>query len=188
MSLTPIHRTDEGGSARAARMVLAFDPLLLLAALGLVAFSFITLRGAAPAYSHRQLIYAGTGFVAMVVIAAFDYSLLRRFRYLLYGIAIALNLVVLGMPARQGATRWIPLPFFQLQPSELGKVLLIVALAGAVVERSRRLHEIRTTVRVLLLALLPALLVIAQPDLGTGLVYLVVAVAVLYFAGTAGSR
>ena len=179
MSLTPIHRTDEGGSARAARMALAFDPLLLLAALGLVAFSFITLRGAAPAYSHRQLIYAGFGFVAMVVIAAFDYSLLRRFRYLLYGLAIALNLVVLGMPARQGATRWIPLPFFP--------AAALRARQGAPDRRARRgrrralaaAAEIRTTVRVLLLALLPALLVIAQPDLGTGLVYLVVAVAIL---------
>jgi rod shape determining protein RodA len=183
VSITPIQRPEERGAIRTARVALAFDPLLLAAALGLVAFSFVTLRGAAPSYSHRQLIYAGLGFVAMVIVAAFDYSLLRRIRYVLYGAAVALNVVVLGMPARLGATRWIPLPFFQLQPSEIGKVLLIVAIAAAVAERSRRQHELRTTIRVLLLALLPALLVIAQPDLGTGLVYMTVAVAILYFAG-----
>jgi rod shape determining protein RodA len=97
---------------------------------------------------------------------------------------IALNVVVLGMPKVQGAARWIPLPFFQLQPSEFGKVLLVVSVTAFAVDRSRRLHERRTTARIMLLALLPAMMVIPQPDLGTALVYIAAGFAILFFAGT----
>ncbi len=118
------------------------------------------------------------------MLAQIDYSRLREYKYGLYGVMIALNLVVLGMPRVQGAARWIPLPFFQLQPSEFGKVLLIVSVSAFAVDRSRRLHERRTTARIMLLALLPAMLVIPQPDLGTALVYVAAGFAILFFAGT----
>ena len=86
--------------------------------------------------------------------------------------------------AIQGAHRWIPLPFLEFQSSEFGKILLIVALAAFAVDRSRQLHERRTTARIMLLALISALLVIPQPDLGTGMVYVAVGFSVLFFAGT----
>jgi rod shape determining protein RodA len=165
-------------------MMLSFDPLLLLAALGLVAFSFMTLRGAGYASdADRQLLYAGVGLLVAVVITRFDYSVLREFRYVFYALAVILNIVVLGMPAVQHAHRWIPLPMFEFQSSEFGKMLLVVSLSAFAVERSRRLNERGTVARIMLLALVPAMIVIKQPDLGTGLVYIVVAVAILYFMG-----
>jgi rod shape determining protein RodA len=98
---------------------------------------------------------------------------------------IALIVLVLGLgSAARGSTRWIPLPFFNLQPSEIGKLLLVLALAGFMVERMRRLSEVDTTSRILLLAIVPAMLVVAQPDLGSGLVYMAIATAVLFVAGT----
>ena len=173
-------------------MLLRFDPLLMLGALGLVACSLITLKGATRTldpghplyYVERQGIYVGIGLVAALAARRIDYSRLREYKYGLYGLMIALNIVVFGMPQIQGARRWIPLPFFQFQSSEFGKVLLIVALAAFAVDRSRRLHERRTTARIMLLALLPAMIVIPQPDLGTGLVYVVVGFTMLFFAGT----
>ena len=60
----------------------------------------------------------------------------------------------------------------------------MVALAGFVVDRARRLGERETTSRIVLLALVPAMLVVAQPDLGSGLVYLAIVLAVLFVAGT----
>jgi rod shape determining protein RodA len=86
--------------------------------------------------------------------------------------------------ASNGAQRAISLPFFSFQASEIGKVLLILALASFVVDRARRLRERDTTARVMLAALVPAMLVIAQPDLGSGLVYIVVAFTMLFVAGT----
>src|SRR5208282_1339938 len=62
--------------------------------------------------------------------------------------------------------------------------LLILALSAFVVDRSRRLRERDTTVRVMLAALVPAMFVIAQPDLGSGMVYMVIAFTLLFVAGT----
>jgi rod shape determining protein RodA len=187
-----IKPADEVVVAPRPRVWLRMDPVLLLAALGLAACSLVMLKGEGPSldsanhmyFVQRQAIYFGIGLLVALVLAHVDYSRLREYKYGLYGVMIALNLVVLGMPKVQGAARWIPLPFFELQPSEFGKVLLIVALSAFAVDRSRRLHERRTTARIMLLAIIPAMLVIPQPDLGTALVYIAVGFAVLFFAGT----
>ena len=85
--------------------------------------------------------------------------------------------------ATRGSRRWIELPFFTFQPSELGKVLLVITLAAFVIDRSRRVSERQRTVRILALGLFPAALVFLQPDLGTALVYAVITLAVLFIAG-----
>ena len=72
--------------------------------------------------------------------------------------------------ATRGAQSWIELPGFNLQPSELGKVLLVVALAGFLVERMREMGR-HTTALVMLLGLFPTMLVMAEPDLGSATVY-----------------
>jgi rod shape determining protein RodA len=186
-SVTPIRAGEEPAVSR-PRAIMLIDPVLLLAALGLVACSLITLHGATRAfgdyYVKRQGIYAGVGLVVALLLAQIDYSRLREYRYFLYGAMIALNVVVLGTPAVQGAHRWLPLPGFEFQSSEFGKVLLIVSLSAFLVDRSRRLHERRTTARIMLLALVPAMIVIPQPDLGTGLVYVVIGYTILFVAGT----
>jgi len=191
MSVSPTVRPMQPPEERAVsrpRALLLLDPLLLLGALGLVACSLVTLHVAARATGgnlvERQALYAGIGLVAALVVAQIDYSRLREYRYVLYGLMIALNLVVFGMPAIQNAHRWIPLPFFQIQSSEFGKVLLIVSLSAFLVDRSRRLHERRTTARIMLLALVPALIVIPQPDIGTALVYVAIGFAILFVCGT----
>jgi rod shape determining protein RodA len=117
------------------------------------------------------------------LLSRIDYSRLREYKYGLYGALIALNLVVYGMPAIRGARRWIPLPLLEFQSSEFGKLLLILSLSAFAVEASRRVHERRTTTRLMLLALVPAMLVIPQPDLGTSMVYVAVAFMVIVFSG-----
>jgi rod shape determining protein RodA len=188
----PLRPTVEEPAASRPHPLLLFDPLLLLAALGLVACSLVTLKGATRAtipgsplyYVERQGVYAGLGLVLAVLLARIDYSRLREYKLGLYGLMIALNIVVFAMPEIRGSRRWIPLPFLQLQSSEFGKILLIVSLSAFLVDRSRRLHERRTTARIMLLALVPAMIVIPQPDLGTGLVYVMVGFTILFVAGT----
>jgi len=122
----------------------------------------------------------------MLILSRIDYSRLRRLRNLIYGALILSILAVLAVGhAARGSTRAISFPLFSFQASELGKVLLIVALAAFLVDRSRRLGERDTTIRVVLAALVPAMLVIVQPDLGSGLVYMVVAYMLLFIAGIA---
>lgn len=184
MNVTPIQVAEETRSRRGLRELLIFDPLLALAVIGLVGCSYVTLRGPSVSSAKHQVIYAGIGLGLAVLLTRFDYTRLREHRYGLYGLMILLNLVVLGTPAIQGSHRWIHLPLFNFQSSEFGKLLLIVSLSGFVVGRARWLHEHRTTARILLLALVPAMIVIPEPDIGTALIYLGIAFLTLVFAGT----
>ena len=172
---------------------LRIDPLLAIAAIGLIACSVYVVGNATrddiPGdpnhYQVRQLVYALVGVTLMFLIARFDYSRLRELKLGIYTGMIALILLVFAVAgATRGSKRWIELPFFRLQPSEIGKVLLVVALAAFTVDRMRRLGERETTSRLLLLAILPAMLVVLQPDLGSGLVYMAIVMAILFVAGT----
>jgi rod shape determining protein RodA len=170
---------------------LRLDPLLLLASLGLVACSLITLKGATAHdvagdptyYVKRQAVYAVIGLGLMYGVSRLDYSRLREWRYPLYGLLIVSLVFVLGVAkATNGAKSWIPLPGFHLQPSEIGKVLLVVALSGFVVEHMRDLRR-QTTARVMLLGLIPTIIVMAEPDLGSATVYVAGTLALLFVAG-----
>jgi rod shape determining protein RodA len=187
MSITPIQPVEETVAPRASNRVPLFDPLLMLAAVGLVVISALTIHGAGAvgrSEASRQIVFAAIGVVLCLVVSRIDYSRLREFKYGFYAVMVALNLVVYGMPAQSEAHRWIPIPFVNFQSSEFGKLLLTLALAAFMVDRSRQLHERRATARIMLLALVAALLVIPQPDLGTGMVYVVIGFAILFFAGT----
>ena len=87
-------------------------------------------------------------------------------------------------PRGFGSTRWINLGFFTFQPSEFGKLLVVLALAGLLAERQQAIGEWRTTLQSPALGALPVLLVFIQPDLGTALVYMAALAAMLFVAGT----
>jgi rod shape determining protein RodA len=196
VSATPIQRSFDQIAARSGPRLL-LDPWLLLATLGLVACSVATLEGATrndipgnpDYYFQRQLGYAVAGVVLMLALTRFDYSRLREFKLPIYGLLIGLNILPLLLAGvTRGARSWIDLPFFRFQPSELGKVLLVVALAAFVVDGARRLHEREMTARIMLLALGPAALVMLQPDIGTASVYVAIAFTMLFVAGTPGRQ
>src|SRR3954465_12863467 len=143
------------------------DPLLFLGAVGLIVCSIYVVGNATQDdipgnpdyYLVRQAAYGAIGIVFMIVLARFDYSRMREWRWGIYGTMIGLILLVLAIgSAAKGSQRWIPLPFFNLQSSELGKLLLVLALAGFMVERLRYLGDKETTSRILLAAIFPAML------------------------------
>jgi rod shape determining protein RodA len=191
MSVTPIQPVDESLAPR-PRAGPLFDPILLLAAIGVVAVSLATLKGATSHavqghplfYVERQGLYAAVGIALALILSRFDYSRLRELKVGLFAAMILLNVVVYAMPPVQEAHRWIPLKLLEFQSSEFGKILLIVALSAFAVDRARELHQWRTTAWIMGLALVGALVVIPQPDLGTGMVYVSVGFAILFFAGT----
>jgi len=194
MSASPIHSPRQpAGVGPRPGWFLPFDPLLGLATIGLAICSLLALSAATrddiPGqpyfYVERQGAYFVAGAVLMALLIRLDYSRLRELRLGLYGVLIGsiVLVLVLGSVSR-GSQRAISLPFFSFQASELGKVLLIASLAGFMVGRSRRMGDRQTTASLMLLALIPAFFVMAQPDLGSGLVYVVVALAILFVAGT----
>ncbi len=162
----------------------------LLAAVGaLLAYSLWAIDGITrsdPGGSElsRQAAYAAGGFVLFLVALAIDPDFYRRQKRTIYaGTLVALLLVLaIGVDSR-GARRWIDLGFFQLQPSELGKVFFALFIAGFLADRAARISEPGTVAAAIGLALVPIAIVEKQPDLGTALVYAAVLAAALFVAG-----
>jgi rod shape determining protein RodA len=172
--------------------LLRLDFLLLGATVALLTFSVVTLNGALSTESGspnglvtRQVAYALVGLFLMLVAARIDYSRFRELRVGIYVTMISLIMLVLvSGGVTRGSRRWLELPFFRFQPSELGKVLLVLALSAFLIDRVRRLSDREVTSRIMLLALIPTMLVMAQPDLGTSIVYISIALMLLFVAGT----
>jgi rod shape determining protein RodA len=168
------------------------DATLALSALALAAFSVFTLSQATlhdvPGSPHyfvdRQALYAVLGLAAMYLLARVDYSRFRELRIGLYTfLCISVALVFVFGVAARGSRRAFELPLFSFQPSEIGKLLLVLALAGFVIDGARRGSARQRTVRYLCLGLAPAALVFLQPDLGTSLVFGAITLAVMYVGG-----
>ena len=169
------------------------DHWMLAAAIGLILFSVFTLGSATrddipdqPLYfTFRQGLYGLMGLVVLMAVARFDYTRLREMRVGLYTLMIGsiLLVFVFGAAAR-GSRRWIEIPYFRFQPSELAKVLLILTLAGFAIEAARRVDDPRRTIRLLALGFFPAILVFLQPDLGTAIVLGFITLTILFLSGT----
>jgi rod shape determining protein RodA len=170
----------------------SFDWILLVGVTGLVVVGLWGVAGVTkfaipddPSYYlNRQILYACVGGVVLVAAALVDPDVYRRYwRPIFVGTAVVIAFVLLIGHAARGSTRWISLGFFTFQPSEFGKLLFVLALAGMVSERQRVIGAWETTLRVVGLGLVPVMLVFAQPDLGTALVYLAALAAILFVAG-----
>jgi rod shape determining protein RodA len=159
----------------------------LLVGYGLWAIADITRHdvvGNAHYYVTRQAAYAVIGLVGLVLAVVINPDLYRRrWRVIFGGTSFLIAIVLLTGPIR-GSRRWLDVGFFRFQPSEFGKVLFVLALAGFLAERARRLNDVRTTLGVVGLALLPIFLVFLQPDFGSALVYCAAVGAILVVAGT----
>jgi rod shape determining protein RodA len=161
-----------------------FASSVVLAAFGVFVLSEATVHdvpGSPGYFVDRQAIYAAVGLIGMYLLARVDYSRFRELRVGIYTFLVAsVSLVfVFGFAAR-GSRRAFDLPFFSFQPSELGKLLLVLALAGFVIDGARRGSDRQRTLRYLCLGLAPAALVFLQPDLGTSLVLGAITLAVMY--------
>ena len=184
-------RRDEGVAL--AGVLRSLDWLLILGVAGLVAVGLWAISGVTrfdvggnpDYYLKRQIAYVCVGVVALVIGLLVDPDVYRRFWRPIFFSTIGLIAIVLvvGRAAR-GSTRWINVGFFTFQPSEFGKLLVVLAIAGFIADRARAAADPSVTLRVLGLGVIPILLVFAQPDLGTALVYAAALGAMLFVSGT----
>jgi rod shape determining protein RodA len=155
---------------------------------GLWAIAGITrydVEGARDYFVVRQAIFAGIGTVGLLVALVVDPDRYRQHARTLYGLAVGMLLLVMVLgEATRGSTRWIELgSFFRFQPSEFGKLLVVLCLAGFLAGRGRRVTEAGTVARIVGLGFVPIVLVFLQPDFGTAIVYAAALAAVLFVAG-----
>ena len=180
-------------AVEAASIVRRLDWILLaatgaLVAYGLWAVSGITrndVAGDANYYVVRQGVYAGIGLAAMVVAVFVDPEYYRRYRKPIYVGTLGLMVIVLLTGAvTRGSKRWLDLGFFKFQPSEFGKLFIVLFLAGLLADRAKRIGDSKTVLSAIAFAAGPIFLVFVQPDFGTAMVYAAALAGVLFVAGT----
>jgi rod shape determining protein RodA len=189
-------RRVRSAPGRAEPAVLSFlrrlDWILMVAAAALVGYGLWVVSGITrfdvPGdegyFVVRQGFAAAVGAVGLIAMAAVPVDIWRRSWKLIYVGTLSLMVVVfVAAEAVRGSKRWLDLGVIQFQPSELGKVLFVLAIAGYVVDRIGPTSRWRTIFSAIGLGALPILLVFMQPDLGTALVYAASLFAVLYFVG-----
>jgi rod shape determining protein RodA len=163
----------------------------VLVGYGLWAVAGITRRdvvGDEDYYLTRQAVYAVIGAIALVAVTLVDPEVYRARWRIIFGSTAFVIAIVFLQGSIRGSKRWLDLGIFRFQPSEFGKVLFVLALAGFLAERTRRLNEVRTTLVAVGLASIPIFLVFLQPDFGTALVYGAAVAAILFVAGAPWSH
>ncbi|GBF34884.1 rod shape-determining protein RodA [Desulfocucumis palustris] len=135
-------------------------------------------------YVIRQFVWVLIGIVAMVAVLYIDYEDLGKYTRSLYILNLVMLLAVRFMgETALGAQRWIPIGPFQFQPSEFAKIIIIITFADFLVKREGRLNRFRDLIPCFIFVGIPMLLILAQPDLGTSLVFIAITFGMLFAAG-----
>ncbi len=131
----------------------------------------------------RQIIWITIGIVCFILLQFVRIQLFYEYGYFFYGVLLLLLVATLFMPAISGAKRWVILGPLSFQPSEIGKIFVIFALAKYLSDRHEATGSWKIITISLMIAIVPALLVFKQPDLGTAIIFMAVTLPMLYWVG-----
>lgn len=170
-----------------------FDFVLFFAVMALNIISLVMITSAtsdialidnAYSYAQRQGVFLLINLFLMIFFLKFDYEQLERFSLLFYFVSIIMLLAVMFVGhSALGAQRWIQIGPVSIQPSEFSKLIMIIVLAKVLNDRKEDFTSIWEALPVFAYLFLPFLLVLKQPDLGTSLVFIAIALSMLYIAG-----
>jgi len=172
------------------RRIRRFDWTMLSGILVLLVLSFLFIYSAGyrnveeahTALAVRQVIWALIGFGFYAAAAAFDYRKLKDIHWWLYAGALLTLIIVFFFPEKNGSHRWIPMPGFDLQPSEFAKLSVVITLAAWLGNPATDVDELSTFAKTFLLVAVPFFLMVIEPDLGTAMVLLPLLLVVLFCA------
>ena len=195
-TLATSRSSRSGAGERIRSAILGLDWILLLAVGAISAFSVFVVGKATetdPAgssfYLDRQIIFILVGTGLMVVATRLNLDRLSRWSWGLWGGLLgSLAVVYVVGTAAKGSNRWIDIGPFNLQPSEMGKVVIAIVLGGVAIDRMDDVGSPRFTLFMCAVAAIPAGIVFLQPDLGTSLVYGAVLATVLFLVGVPWSH
>lgn len=154
----------------------------MLLALGLTGIARADELNEGPDLYGKQVIWMLLSIPALVAVVSIPYRYWKTVSYGLFAISLPLLVIVLFMAKRGGARCWIPLGFFDLQPSELVKLTFILALAQYLMYRENHRRLLGLTVP-FLITLIPLGLILLEPDLGSAMLFVPVLFAMLFAAG-----
>ncbi|MGE5380323.1 MAG: rod shape-determining protein RodA [Methylocystaceae bacterium] len=161
--------------------------VLLIIVLGLLILTSATINAVKDNpfyYLEKQLLLIGFSIILAYLILRIEVGQLQKVSWYVYGLALILLIVVLVFGSEQrGTTGWIGFGAAKIQPAEISKVLLITSFASFLARRQGELETLQQMLPAFLYVGVPFLLVMAQPDLGTGLVFLAILVGMMLVAG-----
>lgn len=174
------------------RIFVNFDWTLLFLVLSICAMGIINIYSAVFSAGERlfplylkQVQWVLIGIFCMLIIFLIDYRLINEAAYLIYGVSVALLVLVYFYGyATHGSQRWISFGGFTFQPSELMKLASILALARYFDDhKSNEPYSLKELFIPFLIAAVPFLLILKQPDLGTALIIMILFSSIVLFIG-----
>lgn len=161
--------------------------IFILVAIGLMAIYSATTAINTPAILKdnfaKQVIWFTIGVMLASVMVIAPMKFFYKYAYWFYGIGVALLVLVLFIGAGKGSNRWLVIGPLRLQPSEIAKIGTILALSRFAAGEGIDLRRLRDVGLMFAIVLVPALLIIKQPDLGTAIVFFSLAIPMLFWAG-----
>lgn len=154
--------------------------------IALCIIGILAIGSARPTVQSKQIVGVAAGLIIMLIASLIDYSTVLKWRRVFY-LLIVLLLGLVLMPgvgdSSKGATRWIELPGFRFQPSELCKILLIIFFAAFFMRYKEKLNTWKILLLSLILIGIPLALILAEPDLSTSIVTALIFVTMIFAAG-----
>jgi rod shape determining protein RodA len=179
-----------GDRVRAAALRVDWVLLFAVAALTLISLVIIgqatsgEIPGSPRYFLDRQILFVSVGVVLMLVASRVNLEWATRWAWPIWGALLASLVVVYAIGGvTRGARSWFTIGPFNLQPSEFGKIMLMVVLVGIALERASEIGTWRFTLFLTGVAMVPTFAVFVQPDLGTALVYGAILFGVLFLVG-----
>lgn len=134
-------------------------------------------------YLQRQILWVLVGSVVMIITALFDYHRYIKLAIPMYIITILLLIGVLFTNAQNGSHRWYNFGFMDFQPSELAKIIMVIILSIFLSHSKNNTNHISILIKTLALIGLPAILILAEPDLGTALIFGIIFLTLIWLSG-----
>lgn len=165
--------------------LLFFTPILifLIGILSIYSASFKAHQALDDTLAARQFLWMGVGVLTVFLVVRWDYFKWADLAWPLYFLSLLCLVAVLFMPARFGARRWIDLGGFNFQPSEFAKLAVILVLSRFFSSHRPEFIPKGLLITPFIIVALPFLLILKEPDLGTGLILIPVFLAMLYVWG-----
>ena len=175
------------------RLLFHFDWVLLLLVVGICAIALLNMYSAGVSLASanaepiylKQLLWFIIGLIMMLLCFGIDYRLINEYAYVIYTFTVLLLVALFGIgELTRGTQRWFVVGGFSFQPSELAKLSLILALAKFFNMNDREEgYNLRQLWIPFLLTIVPFLLIMVQPDLGSAMVLVIVFVSMVFFIG-----
>jgi len=157
--------------------------LLFIGLMSLYSISILQEENSSNAFT-KQIIFLGPAIILMFIMTVLSKRFIHKYIYMFYCLIILLVSVPFLGQETAGTYRWINFGFsFSLQPSEIAKWIIVITLARYLSDNKLQVHKFSSNIIPFVIAIVPTIIVLNQPDLGTAFVMMVPVIPMLYWVG-----